>query len=41
VFPPDVDNVVGEGRTGWAIVVETSDTAIDVKGGCIEVLVLW
>jgi hypothetical protein len=41
VFPPDVDNVVGEGRAGRTIVVETSDTAIDVEGGRIEVLVLW
>ena len=40
VLAPYVDNVVGQGRTRRAIIVETSNTAIDVERGRIEVLVL-
>jgi hypothetical protein len=36
VFPPYVDNVVGEGAARRAKVVETGDAAIDVEGGGVE-----
>jgi hypothetical protein len=40
VLAPYVDNVVGEGRAGRTVVVETGNTAVDVERGRIEVLVL-
>jgi hypothetical protein len=36
VFPPYVDNVVGEGAAGRAEVVEARHAAVDVEGGCVE-----
>jgi hypothetical protein len=41
VLAPDVDNVVCEGGAGRAIVVETGNTAVDVKGGGVEESSLW
>ena len=40
MFAPYVDDVVGEGRAGRAVVVETGDTTVDVERGRIEVFVL-
>ena len=40
MLAPYVDNVVGEGRAGRTVVVETGNTAVDVERGRIEVLVL-
>jgi hypothetical protein len=36
VLAPDVDNVVGEGGAGRAIVVQARDTTVDVEGGRVE-----
>lgn len=36
MLSPDIDNVVCEGGTGRAIVVEARDTAVDVEGGRVE-----
>lgn len=36
VFPPDVDNVIGKGTPGWAIVIETGNAAIDVECRGVE-----
>lgn len=36
VLPPYVDDVVGQGAARGAVIVETGNTAIDVKGGCVE-----
>jgi hypothetical protein len=41
VFPPYVDDVVGEGGAGWAVIVKTGYAAVDIERGRIEVFVLW